>query len=90
MYGDSDIMMDTAFYAYKHGMSQNSYYYARTIYDEINENIAQWSEEFLNGDLSDKVVYVFRDEDYTDEFDEAARNAEAKIFQFDGHVAVTK
>ena len=90
MYGDSDIMMDTGYYAYKHGMSQNSYYYARTIYDEINENIAEWTEKFLNGELSEKAVYVFRNEDYTKEFEKAAKEANAKIYKFDGHVAVIK
>ena len=90
MYGDSDIMMDTAFYAYQHGMSQNSYYYARTIYDEINENIAEWSEKFLAGDISDSVVYVFRDEDYTDEYNKVAKELGANVYRFDGHVAVTR
>ena len=90
MYDDSDLMMDTGFYGYLHGLSQNSFYYARTIYDDIDRNIAEWSEKFLSGDINDNVIYVFRDEDYTTEYNDAAAKADAKVFQFEGHIAVIK
>lgn len=90
MYDDSDIMMDTAFYGYLHGLSQNSYYYARTIYDEIDENIAEWTEQFLSGYIDDEVIYVFRDEDYTDDFNNVVKELGAKVYQIEGHVIITK
>lgn len=90
MYDHNDIMMDTAYYAYLNGMSQNSFYFARTIYDEIDATIAEWSEEFLNGKLDDKVVYVFRYEDYTKEYDDVVSELGAKKIEMPEHVIVVK
>ena len=71
-------------------MSQNSFYFARTIYDEIDATIAEWSEEFLNGKLDDKVVYVFRYEDYTKEYDDVVSELGAKKIEMPEHVIVVK
>ena len=45
----------------------------RTIYDEIDATIEEWSGEFLKGNLDSSVVYVFRNEDYTKEYDEVVK-----------------
>ena len=89
MYDHNDIMMDTAYYAYLHDMSQNSFYYARTIYDEIDTTISEWSDKFLNGELSEDVVYVFRNEDYTEEYDEIVNSVHADKYILPEHVVVT-
>jgi len=90
MYDDSDIMMDTAFIAYLKGMEQNSFYYARTIYDEIDSEIARYSKEFLKGKIENDKVYIFRDSDYSEEYDGAAKKAGAGINHIDGHIVITK
>lgn len=90
MYDDSDIMMDTAFTAYLNNMSQNSFYYARTIYDEIDADILKWSDEFINGNIDNKVLYIFRDEDYTDEFKEVVNKSGLNEYIIDGHYVISK
>lgn len=90
MYDENDIMMDTAYYAYLKGMSQNSFYYARTIYDEIDFTIEEWSDSFLNGDIDGSVIYIFRDGDYTDKYKEIVRSTGAKEYSLKGHVIVVK
>ncbi|MDO4188375.1 MAG: DUF6311 domain-containing protein [Lachnospiraceae bacterium] len=90
MYDHNDIMMDTAYYAYTHDMSQNSFYFARTIYDEIDAEIAKWSEEFLRGELRDYAVYVFRNEEYTDEFDKVVKQVNAKKYVLPEHIVIVK
>lgn len=89
MYDYNDIMMDTAYYAYLHKMSQNSFYYARTIYDEIDATIEEWSGEFLKGNLDSSVVYVFRNEDYTKEYDEVVKNKNANKYELPEHIVIT-
>lgn len=90
MYNESLLMMDSAYYGYLHNMGQNSYYYARTIYDEIDENVAYWKENFLNGEIREDVVYVFRPEDYTNEFDEVVKRQNATKTEFKEFVVITK
>ena len=89
MYDHNDIMMDTAYYAYLHDMSQNSFYFARTIYDEIDAGIADWSEKFLNGDLSEEVVYVFRNGDYTSDYDKVVEKTGAKKYILPEHIIIS-
>lgn len=88
MYDDSDIMMDTAFMAYLNNMSQNSFYFARTIYDEIDAEIDRWSDEFINGSIDNDVVYIFRNEDYSDKYKSAVKRSQAKEYSIDGHVVI--
>lgn len=90
MYDHNDIMMDTAYYGYLHGISQNSFYYARTIYDEIDENVAMWHEQFLNKELQSDVIYIFRKEDYTKEFDKVVNELNANKYVTDEHIIITK
>ena len=89
MYDYNDIMMDTAYYAYLHKMSQNSFYYARTIYDEIDATIEEWSDEFLSGNLDSSVIYVFRNEDYTKEYDEVVKQKNANKYEIPEHIVIT-
>lgn len=88
MYDENDIMMDTAYYAYLNNMSQNSFYYARTIYDEIDECILTWSNRFLNSDLDNDVIYIFRDGDYTKEYSDIVKNMGAKEYKTNGHIII--
>lgn len=90
MYNDSEMMMDTAYYAYLHDMNQNSFYYARTIYDEIDENIAYWKDCIEKGEVREDTVYVFRDEDFTDDYEEAVSLANATKTDMDGLVVITR
>lgn len=91
MYRNSDnLMMDCAHYGYMHGMSQNCFYYARTIYDEIEENVSQWNDEFKSGMIRDDIVYIFSEEDYTEEIDSIVKNENAIKNTIPGHVIITK
>jgi len=91
MYRNGDpLMMDTAYFAYRHNMSQNCYYYARTIYDEIDANIAEWNEEFMSGTIRDDAVYIFSEEDYSDEIAAIVKSAGAKESRIPGNVVVTR
>ena len=90
MYGDSDIMMDTAFYGYLHDMNQNIFYYARPIYETLNEKVAESYAEFMNSNINDNYVYLFKDEQYTDELKNVIEKNGLTEYYFDGHFIVTK
>jgi len=91
MYRNSDqLMMDSAYYGYLNGMSQNCYYYARTIYDEIEANVAEWNDEFNSGIIRDDIVYIFAEEDYSDAIDKIVRDNNAEKNSIPGHVIITR
>ncbi len=63
MYDENDWIMDTAYYAYEHDMTQNNYYYARSYADQINATIDQYRKELEQGKVREDTVYVFRKSD---------------------------
>ncbi len=64
MYDDNDIIMETAYCAYLHGMRQNNYYYARDISALVASDINRWKEELKNGIVRKNVIYIFKQEDF--------------------------
>ena len=51
--------------------------------------IEEWSGEFLKGNLDSSVVYVFRNEDYTKEYDEVVKNKNANKYELPEHIVIT-
>ena len=84
-YNDNDIIMDTAYYAYLHGMWQNNYYYARDINSEIDLNINEWKHELKNGIIRDDIIYIFK----SDEFDFDTYK-DMDVYMYDDHIAAVK
>lgn len=58
------MMMDTAYYAFKHGMITSNFYYARSIEDVVDEKIAEYEEELIKGNSKADAVYVFLTEGF--------------------------
>ncbi len=82
MYNDNDILMDTAYYGYLHGMWQNNYYYARDINDAVEMNIAQWNAALSAGKIRKDIIYIYR------ELEGDIKPApELEQVYFDGHIA---
>lgn len=90
MYNDSDIMMDTAFYGYLNGLSQNIFYYARPIDEAMEENIGKIKEEILDGNIDNSAIYIFRNQDVESRLSDALTNAGAKEYYFDDHIIYSK
>ena len=63
MYDENDWIMDTAYYAYYHGMTQNNYYYARSYCEQINAQIEAYQQELEQGMVREDAVYIFRQQD---------------------------
>ncbi len=63
MYDENDWIMDTAYYAYQHHMTQNNYYYARSYSGQINAGIEEAYEELEQGMVREDTVYIFRKQD---------------------------
>lgn len=64
LYNDHDITLNTAFYAYLHGMYQNNYYYARDIDDVIDKEISNQIALLKENRVDDKAVYIVLNSDY--------------------------
>lgn len=63
MYDENDWIMDTAYYAYQHGMTQNNYYYARSYSEQIQADIESVYAELEQGIVRADTVYIFRKQD---------------------------
>lgn len=90
MYDGGDLMMDAGFFTYTHGMKMNYFYYARPIYESLNESIEKSYEKFINSDINNGCVYLFKDEQYTDEVKSVIEKNDLTEYYFDGHFIVTK
>lgn len=90
MYGGGDLMMDAGFFTYTHDMKMNYFYYARPIYDTLDISASEAYERFLNSDINDNYVYLFKDEQYTDEVKAVITDNDLTEYYFDGHFIVTK
>ncbi len=53
------MMMDAAYYAMKHHMSTNRFYYARNIDAKIDEQMGKYELELRDGSARESAVYVF-------------------------------
>ncbi len=89
LYNDSDIVMDTAYYAYHHGMYQNNFYYARDIDKAIETEIAMYTSEILSGKLREEAVYVLRQQDLP-EWDEVLSTLPIRRMDYKDHVIFVK
>jgi len=85
MYEENDLNMETAFYAARHGMSLNSFYFARDINDEVRANIRKYYDELSDGLVRDDTVYILRDEDY-ESCKEIIDSLNLKTISIDGHI----
>ena len=90
MYEGGDLMMDAGFFTYTHDMNMNYFYYARPIYETLNEKVAESYAEFMNSNINDNYVYLFKDEQYTDELKNVIEKNGLTEYYFDGHFIVTK
>lgn len=63
MYDENDWIMDTAYFAYYHGMTQNNYYYARSYAERIGSVIEDYRQELEQGAVRDDTIYIFRQQD---------------------------
>lgn len=81
----SMLMMDSAYYAFKHGMITNCCYYARNIDDKINEKRAEYEQEMMDGNSREDAVYVFKAEDFT-----AAKYPDLVSYEVGEHVVGVK
>lgn len=83
---DSDINMETAFYAYKHGMSLNNFYFARDIDDEVQAEINKYADEIRDGLIRDDTVYILKkDNEYGKEYLESLNT---RILETDNNMIV--
>ncbi len=64
LYTENDITLETGYFGYLSGMSQNNFYFARDIDNKVRGDIRADLERMERGDLEDGVVYVLRTEDY--------------------------
>lgn len=64
LYAGSELNMETAFYAYKHGMNLNNFYFARDIDEEVGKVINAYIDEIYNGLVRDDTVYIMKMDDY--------------------------
>ncbi len=60
----TQLMMDSAYYAMKHGMCINRFYYARNIDDRIDAQKEEYLQELGNGQAREDAVYVFEQEGF--------------------------
>ncbi|MCR5789858.1 MAG: DUF6311 domain-containing protein [Lachnospiraceae bacterium] len=68
LYNDNDILMDTAYYGYFHGMWQNNFYFARDMNELVDLNIAQWKAALKQGKVRPDVIYIFKKNEPWEEF----------------------
>ncbi len=64
MDASAEMMMDAGYYAFRHHMSMNRFYYARDIDAQIDAQTELYREELLEGNARDSAVYVFAAEDF--------------------------
>lgn len=62
LYNENDIIMDTAYFTYRHGMSQNNYYYARSYDEEIEQAMNGHIRALKQGAADEDTVYVLKRE----------------------------
>ena len=89
LYGDNDILIETGMYTYLTGKSQNNYYYARDIAQDIGASMSEALSELNSGEASEDTIYVLKEEDYkasADFYDELG----LKMALVGGHVFMWK
>lgn len=59
-------MMDSAYYAFKHDMMTNDFYYARNMDDKIDEKKTEYKKELWDGNAREDAVYLFLKEGFDD------------------------
>lgn len=64
LYTEGDLTMETAYYAYKHGMTINNFYFARNIDEQVTKEIEKYIDELKNGNIRYDTVYIMKNEDY--------------------------
>jgi len=64
LYNENDLNMETAFYAYRNGMSLNNFYFARDIDSEVTKEINKYLDELRDGLVRDDTVYIMKMDDY--------------------------
>lgn len=84
LYEENDINMETAFYAARHGMSLNSFYFARDINENVRADIRKYCDELSDGLVREDTVYIMRDEEF-EASKEAIDNLNVKTVHIDGH-----
>lgn len=85
MDSSSWVMMDTAYYAFKHDMKTNVFYFARDIDDKINAQRAEYEQELLEGNAREDAVYVFLKEGF-----EAAKYPDLVIYETGEYIVGVK
>jgi len=61
---DNSFQMQTAYYAMRHGMDQNNFYFARDIDDYIQAGLAAYKSDISAGAAAEDTIYVFDRETY--------------------------
>lgn len=64
LYDENDWNMDTAFYAYKKGMTLNNFYFARDIDKNIKNTIDAYFDEIDKKMIRDDTVYIMKKDQY--------------------------
>lgn len=61
---DNSFMMGTAYYAMRHGMTVNRFYFARDIDQVLNETAQKELESICDGAVREDYIYVFDKDTY--------------------------
>lgn len=79
------LMMDTAYYTYRHHMDTNRFYFARNIDEKIGEQTERYRQDLLNGKASSSAVYVFAKDGFV-----PAAYPELVCYEIGDHVMAVK
>ena len=66
LYGGNDILIETGMYTYLTKKTQNNYYYARDIAEQIGASMSEYLTELNLGEVQDDVIYVQKEDAYND------------------------
>jgi len=59
---DQFSMERAAYFAAKHGLTVNKYYFARSIDEEVGETLKQYHDECASGNAPGNVIFIFDEE----------------------------
>ena len=62
-------IMDAAYYAYKHGMTLNRFYYARDNHDQVESALVEYLKKAASGEPEADFIYMFDENNVIDYFD---------------------
>lgn len=88
MYDVNDLNMETAFYAYRNGMTLNSFYFARDINEDVKNQINKYWDEIAGSNIRGDAVYLMKNEDFEANRD-FIEGLPVYIYEYDGHRVIT-